>query len=114
MRIFDDAKQSAYALWKNPGPVINPWKKKRSIGISKLLFQGQFTKDPHEIANNMNKHFCKIGMKLQQTISQLEERYTNYLPGQVENSFFLAPTNSEEVLKEMSNLNLKKRVVPKT
>ena len=62
MRIFDDAKQSAYALWKNLGPVINPGKKKRSIGISKLLFQGQFTKDPHEIANNMNKHFCEFGM----------------------------------------------------
>ena len=105
MIIFDDAKQSVYALWKNLGPVINPGKKKRSIGISKLLFQGQFTKDPHEIANNMNKHFCEIGMKLQQTIPQLEERYTNYLPGQIENSFFLAPTNSEEVLKEISNLN---------
>ena len=54
MRIFDDAKQSAYALWKNLGPVINPGKKKRSIGISKLSFQGQFTKDPHEIANDIN------------------------------------------------------------
>ena len=58
MRIFDNAKQSAFALWKNLGPVINPGKKKRSTGISKLLFQGQFTKAPHEIANNMNKHFC--------------------------------------------------------
>ena len=105
MRIFDDAKQSVYALWENLGPVINPGKKKTSIGISQLLFQGQFTKDPYQIANNMNKHFCKIGMKSQQTIPQLEERYTNYLPGQIENSFFLAPTNSEEVLKEISSLN---------
>ena len=79
MRIFDDAKQSAYALWNNLGPVINPGKKKRSIGISELLFQGQFTKDLHEITNNTNKHFCEIGMKLQQTISQLEERYNHYL-----------------------------------
>ena len=105
MGIFDDAKQSAYALWKNLGPVINPGKRKMSIGISKLLFQGQFTKDPHEIANNMNKHFCEIGKKLQQTLPQLEERYTNHLPGHIENSFFLAPTNSEEVLKETSNLH---------
>ena len=104
MTIFDDAKQSAYALWKNLGTVINPGKTKRSIDISKLISQGQFTKGPHEIANNMQKHFCEIGKKLQQTIPQLEERYINYLQLHIENRFFLAPANSEEVSKEISNL----------
>ena len=60
--------QSAYFLWKNLGPVINPEKKKMCIGINKLSFHGQFINDPHEIDDYMNKHFCEISNKLQQAI----------------------------------------------
>ena len=50
-QLFDDIKQSAYNLWKNFGPVINPNKKKKQRAINKVCFDGKYVSVDQDIAN---------------------------------------------------------------
>ena len=111
-QLFDDTKQSAYNLWKNLGPVINPNRKKRQRMINKMCFDGEYVTVDQDIANQMNMHFCEIGEKLQDAIPNLGYDYKRYLPIRVENTFFLSPTNIDEILNEIKKLNPKKSCGP--
>ena len=85
---FDDTKQSAYNLWKNLGPVINPNKKKRQTTINKMCFEGKYVTIDQDIANHMNTYFCEIGEKLQVAIPNSGYDYNRYLLIRVESTFF--------------------------
>ena len=106
--LFDDTKQSAYNLWKNLGPVINPNKKKKQRVINKMCFDGKYVSVDQDIADHMNMYFCEIGEKLQDAIPDLGYDYKRYLPARVENTFFLSPTNIDEILNEIKKLNPRK------
>ena len=110
--LFDDTKQSAYNLWKNLGPVINPNKKKRQTTINKMCFEGKYITIDQDIANHMNSYFCEIGEKLQGVIPNSGYDYNRYLPIRVENTFFLSPTNINEILNEIKKLNQRKSCGP--
>ena len=88
-KIFDDTKNSAYHLWKNLGPIINPKKVKRKITINKLLSNGQYVSDNDEISNVMNNYFCEIGKTLQYMIPAAKRNFFSYLPDRSQNTFFL-------------------------
>ena len=111
-QLFDDTKQSAYNLWKNMGPVINPNKKKRQTTINKMCFEGKYIIIDQDIANHMNTYFCEIGEKLQGAIPNSGYDYNWYFPIRVENTFFLAPTNINEILNEIKKLNPRKSCGP--
>ena len=110
--LFDDTKQSAYNLWKNLGPVINPNKKKKQRVINKMCFDGKYVTVDQDIANHINMYFCEIGEKLQDAIPDLGYDYKRYLPARVENTFFLSPTNIDEILNEIKKLNPRKSCGP--
>ena len=50
----------------------------------------------------------KFGEKLQDSILDLGYDYKRYLPASVENTFFLSPTNIDEILNEIKKLNPRK------
>ena len=58
--LFDDTKQSAYNLWKNLGPVINPNKKKKQRVIHKMCFDGKYVTVEQNIANHMNMYLVYV------------------------------------------------------
>ena len=80
--------------------------------INKMCFDGKYVTVEQDIANQMNMHFCEIGEKLQDAIPNLGYDYKRYLPIRVENTFFLSPTNIDEILNEIKKLNPKKSVSP--
>ena len=85
-QLFDDTKQSAYNLWTNVGPIINPNKKEKAT-INKMCFEGKYITIDQAIANHMNTYFCEIGEKLQGFIPNSGYVYNRYLPIRVENTF---------------------------
>ena len=70
-QLFDDTEQSAYNLWKNWGPVMNPNKKKKQRVINKMCFCGEYVTVDQDISNFMNMYFCEIGEKPQDAIPDL-------------------------------------------
>ena len=57
----------------------------------------------HDIANSFNNYFVKIGPNLAKNIDL--PKFTNKLHGNYSSSFFLKPTDSDEVSKIIGTLN---------
>ena len=62
---------------------------------------GKYVTVDQDVANLMNMYSCEIGEKLQDAIPNLGYDYKRYLLIRVENTFFLSPTNIDEILNEM-------------
>ena len=80
--------------------------------INKMCFEGKYVTVDQDIANQMNIYFCEIGEKLQDAIPNLGYDYKRYLPITVENTFFLSPTNIDEILNEIKKINPKNSCGP--
>ena len=80
--------------------------------IKKMYFEGKYVTVDQYITNQMNMYLCEIGEKLQDAIPNLGYDYKRYLPIRVENTFFLSPTNIDEILNEIKELNPKKSCGP--
>ena len=107
--LFDNTRNSAYHLWNELGKIINPGKRKKDSGISKLLYEGRCLKNNEDISNCMNKFFCSVGKKLQEKIpSNNTTSFKDYLPARTESSFYIIPVSTEEIKCEISKLNPKK------
>ena len=68
--------------------------------------------DSNSISNFMNEYFCQIGKKLQQSIPNISNGYLTFLADRVNNTFFLSPTSSEEIEREIKNFNTRKSSGP--
>ena len=79
--------------------------------INKMCFGGIYVTVDQDIANQINMHFCEIGEKLQNVNPNLGYDYKRYLPIRIESTFFLSPTNIDEILNEIKKLNPKIRAV---
>ena len=107
-RLFQDTKTSSYNMWKHLGAIINPNKKKRISHINKLLYDGNIITDDKLISDSMNSYFCNIGRHLQQLMPNCGKDYIRYLPDRINNTFFLTPTDKEELKNEIKKLNPRK------
>ena len=63
------------------------------------------TSDPLTIANAFNNYFSSIGEKAQPKIKFSNKTYTDYLQGYELNSFFITPTDREQVISIISSLS---------
>ena len=63
------------------------------------------TGDQLKIANVFNSYFSSIGEKTQSKVRFSDKNYTDYLHGGNFNSFFITPTDSEEVISIISSLS---------
>ena len=52
----------------------------------------------------MNEHFCNIGNKLQSEIPEYGHKYRDYMPQRINNSFYLQPITTDDILLEMKRL----------
>ena len=72
--------------------------------LSNLVIK--LSKKSSEIANKFNKHFTSIAKQMKENLVKPKSKHYKYLKNQNTNSFFISPTNSDEVLsviKELSN-----------
>ena len=52
----------------------------------------------------MNEHFCNIGNKLQSAIPDYGHKYRDYMPQRINNSFYLQPIITDDILLEIKRL----------
>lgn len=98
-----DSKKS----WKVLNEVLNKSKNNavlpNAVGLPSNL-DNKYTHDIN-LANNCNNYFNSIGEKLSNKIVQPQGiTFDHYLRGSYANSFFMKPTNCDEVYKIITNL----------
>ena len=92
----------------------NTWKGIKSIicleisasrSTNAINFNNELTSDPLKIANVFNNYSSSVGEKTQSKTRFSNENYTDYLHGENFNSFFITPTDSQEVISIISSLS---------
>ena len=95
-------------IWKTIHELVNI-KKKTIFSPTKLITdEGKTITDKIDIANNFNEYFANVGINLAKSLKQPKSINTNESSNKLHNSFFLTPTNKDEVSSLISMLNNKK------
>ena len=102
--LFENNKDSVFNLWKTLNPIINPRKTTTRTVINKLVYAGKKITNKQEISDTMNRHFCDIGARLQSELPNYGNRFLEYLPPRISDSFYLAPTCKDDVLLEIKKM----------
>ena len=71
-----------------------------------LTYQNDNNNNPERIANIVYHYFSTIGEKIQAKIKQSHKKYTDYFTNENPDSFFLLPTNEEEIKVILSSLDI--------
>ena len=82
------------------GSIINPKKIKVKNCISQLIVNNKKITNKTDIANAFNDHFSTFGERLANKINTNKSPY-NYLKNLNPYSFFLSPTDTIEIAKEI-------------
>ena len=77
-----------------------------------LTFQNENIDNPERIANIFNNYFSTIGEKTQAKIKHSYKKYTDYLSNENPDTFFLSPTNKEEIKFILSSHDINKSIGP--
>ena len=106
---------------KNINNIQNTWKGIKSVininnsirsEPSCIRSNNTVITEPKEIANNFNNYFANIGHNLQSKIYQNDLNYKEYLTQVNDYSFFIKPTNKEEIISIINNINISKATGP--
>ena len=77
--------------------------------VPRFLSHGDNTiTNPCEIANVFNNYFALVAATAKQNINYSHEHFSEYLKHQCNNSKFIQPTDSEEIVNIISSLNINK------
>ena len=72
--------------------------------VNRLILGQRVVVDKQEISNSMNEHFGNIGNKLQSGIPDYGHKYRDYMPQRINNSFYLQPITTDDILLEIKRL----------
>ena len=104
--------------WNN---IKNTWKEIKSIlsikpnpsDIPKILNTNDSNiTNPVEIANVFNNYFSSIASQTKVNIKHSNKRFSGFLKNRAQNSFFLSPTDKDEIALIISSLDSTKSVGP--
>ena len=111
--LMKNSKQNYFTKFfeNNLRNLKNTWKGIKSIISIKsssmlLTYQNDNTDNPERIANIVYHYFSTTGEKIQAKIRQSHKNYTDYFTNENPDSFFLLPTNKEEIKVILSSLNI--------
>ena len=94
-------------IWDGIKSIININKKEKR-DINCLKEDDQQATDPFVISNYFNKFFTTIAKKIERKIVQRNKKYSDFLDNPLEKTFFLTPTEPNEVQFLIKTMNLKK------
>ena len=80
-------------------------KKKNKQSNINLYEKEEFTTDQTTVANKFNSYFTNIGPMLSSKIATSDKHFSEFLPPNTNESFFLYPTNPEEITIELNALS---------
>ena len=102
---FDDLKEDLKGTWKLVNSILGKSKKSQNINLD---IDGQTITDAQVTANHFNSYFANVASTIRTTIPVSQHSYKHYLPPPTKNSFFMSPTNTEEVKKVIGKLKPKR------
>ena len=106
-KYFENNLTSIKNTWKYIKSIIS-MRSSSSITPTLLTFQNETIDNPKRIANIFNNYFSTIGKKNQAKIKYSHKNYTDYLTNENSNSFFLSPTDKEEIKLIISSVDISK------
>ena len=95
--------------WDRIKSIININKKEKK-DINCLKVDDQQATDPFVISNYFNKFFTTIAKKIESKIVQTDKKYSDFLDNPLEKTFFLTPTEPNEVQSLIKTISLSKFV----
>ena len=105
--LLADEKQNLKTMWNIFGKVINPTKVKKENLIRQLKDNNRTITGNYEIANFLNSYFSSVGENLAKNIKN-GSNFAKFLGNCNQCNFFLKPTETNEVYKELMKLKAKK------
>ena len=87
-------------------------KQKREKRHKLSYLDDQQATDTFVISDHFNKFFTTIAKKIESKIVQTDKKYSDFLDNPLEKTFFLTPTEPNEVQSLIKTLNLKKATGP--
>ena len=76
----------------------------KSHSIKKLLYEERMLTNPADIGHALNMHFCSISDRLSNNIRDTGNQYKQFIANNIRDSFFLAPIDEADILREIENL----------
>ena len=108
---FQENKLNLFKTWEDIRKIINITTKE-SKEINCIQVGNKTINNPIKIANSFNNHFTSIAEKIEDNLVKSKFNYSRYLCNPNEYSFFIKPTNAEEVLCEITKLKNNKSIGP--
>ena len=110
-KFFAENSDNAKKTWQGIKSIINLKASSKFVPTS-LLVDKEICTDPLKIANAFNKYFSSVANKLQAKIYPTNQDFSTYLKDRNDYSFFITPTDQEEVMKIIDNINISKATGP--
>ena len=104
---FKENKLTKYEIRK----IINI-KKKETNYVTSLKLNDNTITDSQTIPNTFNNHFTSIAKNIEQNLITSKSKYYDYRKDSSQQTFFLAPTNEQEVLTTIKQLKRNKAFGP--
>ena len=108
--LLNSCQHSCRQTWRHLSLMLN--RNTKSHSIKKLLYEERMLTNPADIAHALNMHFCSIGDRLSNNIPDTRNEYKQFLVNNIRDSFFLAPIDEADILREIKNLALNKAPGP--
>ena len=108
---FAENANNARNTWQGIKSIINI-RASSKMTPDTVLAENKKISEPIEIANNFNNHFSSIAKKLQDNIHDSGKNYQSFLKNKNANSFFINPTDLQEIISIINNINKAKASIP--
>ena len=109
-KYFHDNKLNVFKTWEGVSELISI-SKKGSKNVNCIQIGKNTITNSSDIANEFNRYFTSVAKQIERKLLKLKH-YSKYLKNPNSNSFFITPTNNEEVLSEIKNLKKDKSSGP--
>ena len=96
-KFFIESKLNLFKTWEGIMEIINISKRGNKV-INYIQNGNNMTvKSPKEIAEEFNNHFTSIAKNIEKTLIKPNFDFSKFLKNSNKDSFFITPTNKEEV-----------------
>ena len=100
---FEINKLNLRKTWEGIREIINIKQTKGQI-INALNNGDDIISENNKIAEKLNNHFCKIAETIENEIPKGKNKFSDSLKNQMEQSFFISPTTSDEIESQIKHL----------
>ena len=110
-KFFEENSLDLRKTWRGIKSIIRMGDNENSNNIS-LMIENELVNDPKVVANGFNKYYSNIAKKIQDSIYSQGQDFNKYLGNKSEKTFFISPTDKNEILDIINSLNMNKASGP--